>query len=105
MFSGVASSEGWIALEAGVYEATYTLERCLTYLKILWKSNSESTGNISLYLNDDPSPIVLDLGLTATILSDSTAGYFELKDILVYKFKIAFSEANTNRSVNYYGFY
>lgn len=105
MYGKVASSGGWIALTESEYTKTFTLESPVTYLKIMWSSDSVTNGNISIYLNDDSSPVVPDLLVGNSTSIGNTGFEFEIKDLPVYKFSVQFSESNPNRSVNYYGYY
>jgi len=105
MYGNVASSGGWITLGETEYIKTFVMQSPVTYLRIMWSSDSLTNGYVSIYLNDDSSPIHPDL-LTGRGTSDGNVGFdFDIKDIPIYKFKIQFSESNPTRKVNYYGYY
>ncbi|MEA4921394.1 MAG: hypothetical protein VB078_10815 [Clostridiaceae bacterium] len=104
MRNGVASSEGWVTYADEEYEKTFNLERHVDYLKIIWTSDVAVNGHIYLYLNDDPNPIFID-NYDIVYSSIGQTFSFIINEIQVSKFTLRFPEANTNRNVNYYGYY
>ncbi len=104
MHGGIVSSGGWVELLETEFEKTFSTERTVTNLNILWTSDTWTHSLVTIYLNDDSSIIIPAF----TDIPYSGLGFafnFEIKDMLVSKFKIVFDEENTRRNVSYYGYY
>lgn len=106
MRTGVASSNGWIALAEGEYEKEVILERTLDYLKIMWTHDTFYGSDIILWINDDESPIILEdynYGSNSAIVGQCMA--YELDNFLIEKFRVVFNNSNPYRKLTYFGYY
>lgn len=96
----VVSSEGWVHLNDHSYSKSFNQDSPANYLKIMWTSDSFENGNIHINFNNDVKAIIPEL-----VESKNQIYCLELRDIPIYCFKVFFSPNNTNRNINFYGFY